>query len=528
MDYFKRTSPAQEIKSCSQVSKENSPQPSEEVAGREIPGKPLRSQGLKRTRKTKEVKKSKEEDEEVAATNDVILLENIKESAIKEITMDCENSVHQDKTGHDVSDKESGMRKISAEADPNATKDVVDGSEQTSSLNQNKKKDAPADEKGKNKKSGLRRNRKAKNCVGSVQESDQPVCDVKSEESADKTSKQSTSTVTISFEDFVFNESQKQDKEDTVASSGSVVHEASAEIDLCNESVVVPLQVSPRTLTVQAEVHPISPEHELVKVAKDLKVASIFSRNRKSQAKEDKALPAPNSEVKQDVFPERKMKSNVVLLEEDLVLDVLESCPNSKSTEAERKQFMNAFKQPSLDGSKSKNNKGQSKQNQAQEKVPETVEKEKEDASLENKPVASSEQTEEQTNSAGEKKKQVRKAGKKRAAKMDQDAPVDTQKPKELIKEMEDEKESVPADDESSKQTVRELRRSTRDLSHRQSVAELKTNSVSQKRRQTSKVKDDVTHTPSLVSTPKAHRPKRGIYRAEMLCPPDVKGSPIR
>lgn len=538
MDYFKRTSPAQEIQSCSQVVKDNSSQPSDQVGVCEIPGKPLRSKGLKRTRRTKEMKKSKEEEKEVAATDDVILIENNKESAIKESTKACDTSALQDKSGHDVSsDRESGMRKIPAEADPNSTKGSVESSEQKSSLNQNKKKDAPADEKGKNKKSGLRRNRKAKggceeakNCVASVQESDQPVCDVKSEEGADKTSMQSTSTVTISFEDFVFNESQKLDKEHTVSSSDSIVHEASAEIDLCNdksESAVVPLQVSPRTLTVQAEVHPISPEHELFKAAKDLKLASIFSRNRKSQAKEDKALSVPNPEVKQDVLPGRKNKSNVVLLEEDLVLDVLESCPNPKSTEAERKQFMNAFKRPSFDGFKSKINKGQSKQNQDQEKAPEAVDKEQ-DTSLENTPVTSSEQTEEQKNCAGERKKQVRKAGKKRAAKMDKDALVETENPEELIKEVEDEKESSPAGDESSKQTVRELRRSTRDLSHKQSAAELKTNSTSRKGRQTSKVKDDVTHTPSLVSTPKAHRPKRGIYRAEMLCPPDIKGSPIR
>ncbi|KAI7803414.1 ATPase family AAA domain-containing protein 5 [Triplophysa rosa] len=550
MDYFKRTSPAQEIKSCSQVAKENSLQPSEQVGGHGIPGKPLRSKGLKRTRRTKEMKKSKDEDEKVAATDDVILIDDRKDSAIKESTKGCDASALQDKTGHDVSsDKESGIRKIPAKTDPNATKDSVESSEQKYLLNQNRKKDCgnPApealeEEKGKNKKSGLRRNRKAKSgceeakhCAGSVQDSDQPICDAKPEGCADKISTHSTSTVTISFEDFVFNESQKQVEGNAVSSSDCVVPEASAIINLCNDKIteeqqdeVVPLQVSPRTLTVQAEVHSISPKHELVKVAKDLKVARIFSRNRKSQAKEDKTLAILNPEVKQDVVPDRKKKSNVVLLEEDLVLDVLESSPNPKSTEAERKQFMNAFKQPSLDGFKSKPNKGQSKQNQAQETVPEAVEKEQEDTSLENKPVTSSEQNEEQKNCSGEKNKRLRKAGKKRPAKMDKEVPVETDKPKELIKEMEDEKESSPADDESNKQTVRELRRSTRDLSHKQSAAELNTNSTSRNRRQTSKVKDDVTHTPSLVSTPKVQRHKKGIYRAEMLCPPDMKGSPIR
>ncbi|XP_056609371.1 ATPase family AAA domain-containing protein 5 isoform X3 [Triplophysa dalaica] len=549
MDYFKKTSPAQEIKSCSQVAKENSLQPSEQVGGHGIPGKPLRAKGLKRTRRTKEMKRSKDEDENVASTDAVILIDDLKDSAIKESTMGCDANALQDKTGHDVSSgKESGIRKIPAKTDPNATKDLVESSEQKYLLNQIRKIDCgnPApealkEEKGKNKKSGLRRNRKAKSgceeamhCAGSVQDSDQPICDAKPEGCVDKTSTQSTSTVTISFKDFVFNVSQNLDEENAVSSSDCVVPEASAIINLCNDKIteeqvkVVPLQVSPRTLTVKAEVHSISPEHELVKVADDLKVASIFSRKRKSQAKEDKTLAIRNPQVKQDVVPDRKKKSNVVLLEEDLVLDVLESSTNPKSTEAERKQFMNAFKQPSLDGFKSKPNKGQCNQNQAQETVPEAVEKEQEDTSLDNKPVSSSEPNEEQKSFSGVTNKRVRKAGKKRPGKMDKEAQVETDKPKEFIKEIEDEKESSPADGESNKQTVRELRKSTRDLSQKQSTAELSTNSTSRKGRQTSKVKDDVTHTPPLVSTPKVQRHKKGIYRAEMLCPPDMKGSPIR
>ncbi|KAA0705810.1 ATPase family AAA domain-containing protein 5 [Triplophysa tibetana] len=549
MDYFKKTSPAQEIKSCSQVAKENSLQPLEQVGGHGIPGKPLRSKGLKRTRRTKEIKKSKDEDENVAATDAVILIDDLKDSAIKESTKGCDGSALQDATGHDDSSgKESGIRKIPAKTDPNATKDSGESFEQKYLSNQNRKKDcgnhapeALKEEKGKNKKSCLRRNRKAKsgceeamNCTGSVQDSDQPICDAKPEGCMDNTSTQSTSTVTISFKDFVFNVSQNLDEGNAVSSSDCIVPEVSAIINLCNDKIteeqeeVVPPQVSPRTLTVQAEVHSISPKHELVKVADDLKVASIFSRKRKSQAKEENTFAILSPEVKQDVVPDRKKKSNVVLLEEDLVLDVLESSPNPKSTEAERKHFLNAFKQPSLDGFKSKPNKGQSKQNQAQETVPEAVEKEQEDTSLKNKPVGSSEPNEEQKSFSVITNKRVRTAGKKRPGKMDKEAQVETDKPKELIKEIEDEKESSPADDEINKQTVRELRRSTRDLPHKQSTAELSTNSTSRKGRQTSKVKDDVTHTPSLVSTPKVQSRKKGIYRAEMLCPPDMKGSPIR
>ncbi|XP_055050181.2 ATPase family AAA domain-containing protein 5 [Misgurnus anguillicaudatus] len=530
MDYFKKTPPAQNIKSCSQVTKENSPQPSEQVSSHEIPGKPLRAKGLKRTRKTKEIKKSNEENAQVP-TDDVILIENQKDLSIKESAKASDTS---SETGNDGSlDKQSGKKKIATEADPNAMKETVENCDLS------RKKDggnsalsAPTEMKGKNKKSTLRRNRKAKGgceeakqCVSNAQEPDRPVCDAKSEEDADKTSVPS-STITISFEDFVLNQSLKEDEGIDITSSDSVVRETLGDANVCkdqSESAVVPLQVSPRTLTVQAEVHPISPDQELVKVAKDFKVASIFSRN-KCKTKENKTLAVLSPEVKPNVLPDLKRKSNVVILEEDLELDVVESSTNPKSTEAERKQFMNAFKQPSLDGFKSKTNKGQSKQNQI-----ETMDKEHEDTSLESKPVTSPEQTEEQKNCPGDKKKPDRKAGKKRPAKMDEDAPVTPPKPKEVTKEVEIDKESSPAEqDDGSKQTVRELRRSARDLSHRQSATVLNTNSTSQKGRQKSKPKDDVTQNTSVASTPKVNRLKRGIYKAEMLCPPDMKCSPIR
>lgn len=521
MDYFKRTSPAQEVKSCSLVAKENSPQPSEQGSG-EVPGKPIRGQGQKRTRKAKDHNKSKEEDAQMV-TDDVVLIERTSESAVKErdtVLVPAQA----------CNDKESGVRKNSTEADPDVltVKSSGESSEQKPSLNQSRKKDCG------NRKSAVRRNRKAKGGSEETKECDpdaqEPVCDAKLEESAEKKS----STVTISFEDFLQNQNQEQEESNAIPKTDTA--ETSNEGNTCNgqgDSAIGPLQVSPRTLTIQAEVHPISPDHhESVKAAKDLKVASIFSRNKKSQTKEDKSLSVPIPEVKLDVLPDLKRKSNVVVLEEDLELDVMESSSNPpKSTEAERKQFMNAFKQPSLDGFKSKTSKGQSKQNQVQEKDPETTDKEHEEKSLEHKPEISSEQNEEQKTCPGDKKKRGRKAGKKGQAKKAEDAQAATPKPEEPAADIEVNNESGSADNNNSEQAVRELRRSTRELSRRQSAAVL--NSVSQKKeRQENTVKDDDesqnTPLPSLASTPKAHRPKRGIYRAEMLCPPDKKGSPIR
>ncbi len=377
MDYFKKTSPAQEIKSCSVVAKENSTQPSEQ-ASCEIPGKPVRGQRQKRTRKAKDNKKSKEEDAQVVP-DDVVLIESPSESSVKE----CNSAVLPAEICHDASsDKEYDIRKNVTEADPAVLmiKNSAESSEQNSSLNQSRRKDCA------NRKSAVRRNRKAKGgreetkeCEADAQE---PVCETKLEESAEKKS----STVTIPFKDFVHNQSQEREESNVIPETDTA--DTSSEGKPCNDqsgSAVSPLQVSPRTLTIQAEVHPISPDHlESVKVAKELKVASIFSRNKKSQSKEDESLSDHLPEIKPDVLPDRKRKSNVVLLEEDLELDVVESSSIPKSTEAERKQFLNAFKQPSLDGFKSKTNKGQSKQNQVQEQVPEVGENQQE-KSLESK-----------------------------------------------------------------------------------------------------------------------------------------------
>ncbi|XP_059410946.1 ATPase family AAA domain-containing protein 5-like [Carassius carassius] len=548
MDYFKRTSPAQEIKSCSLVAKENSLQPSEQ-ASHEIPVKSIRGQGQKRTRKAKENKKSKEKAAQVV-TDDVVLIESPSESSVKE----SNTAVLPAQTCHDASsDKESDMRKNATEADPDVLfiKNSAESSEKKPSLNQSRRKDCP------NRKSALRSNRKAKDGCEDTEECDadaqEPVCETKLEGSAEEKS----STVTISFKDFVQNQSQEWEESDVIPKTDTAG--TSSEGNLCSgqrDSAVGPLHVSPRTLTIQAEVHPISPDHlESLKVAKELKVASIFSRNKKSQSKEDKSLSDPVPEIKPDVLPDLKRKSNVVLLEEDLELDVVESSPIPKSTEVERKQFMSAFKQPSLDGFKNKTNKVQSKQNQVQEKVSEaadnqhdksleskteeksfeskteekSLESKTEEKSLESKTeVTSSEQHKEQKSCPGDKKKRVRKSGKKGQAKKAEDAQAATLKPEEPPAEVD--KDISPADNDNSEKAVRELRRSTRELSRRQSAAVLNTAPQKKERQEDSKKDDDNQNTPSpsLASTPKAQRPKRGMYRSEMLCPPDMKGSPIR
>lgn len=509
MDFFKKTSPAPEIKNCSLKAKENSPHSSEQVS-QEVSGKPVRGRGQKRTRKTKDKKKSKEEDAQVV-TDDVVLIESPGDSK------ESETAGLPDRTCPDM--KESNLRKNATEDDSSTL--TVNKSVETSEQKPLLKKD------GGNKKSALRRNRKAKGdceeskeCVGDAQE---PVCGAKPEQCAEKKS----NTVTISFLDFMHNQSHEEEESNAVSKTDTA--ETSSEVNICNnagDSAVGPLQVSPRTLTIQAEVHPISPDHhESLKVSKDYKVASIFIRNKKSQVKDEKRLSDPMPEVKPDVLPDLKRKSNVVLLEEDLELDVVESSSNPKSTEAERKQFMNAFKQPSLDGVKNKPNKGQSKPSQLQEQVLEAAEKEPEEKTTEKKPeVTSLEKNEEAKSCSVDKKMKVRKSGKKAQAKKAEDK--QDMKPEEPPAEMEVEKESSPAEKDNTEEPVRELRRSTRDLSRRQTAA-----APQKKEKQENTVKDDETQntpSPSLASTPKVQRPKRGIYRAEILCPPYTKGSPIR
>ncbi|XP_073419916.1 ATPase family AAA domain-containing protein 5 isoform X2 [Dendrobates tinctorius] len=98
---------------------------------------------------------------------------------------------------------------------------------------------------------------------------------------------------------------------------------------------------SPKTVTIQAQVHLSPPQHS----QNAAKIASIFKNNRADKKRVD--TPSPDSDQVGLVVPKRK--SNVVILEDDLelaVIDVEAGEPmRQRSTQAERQQFMKAFRQ---------------------------------------------------------------------------------------------------------------------------------------------------------------------------------------
>ncbi|KAM6965903.1 ATPase family AAA domain-containing protein 5 [Tautogolabrus adspersus] len=396
---------------------------------------------------------------------------------------------------------------------------------------------APQKEKVKQVKTVARKSRKklqqeAKDSKPEEKEKESSLCDVSMEVNVDETS-QLNSTVTISFEEFVRSQGgvEEEDTRDDrgKAGDGEITTEAE-EMDI--EQMEIPkaeetvgsreptLQVSPRTLTIQAEVHTVSPKPDTKAGGK---VASIFNRKKgatspaefksTSQIEAGQHLPSPSLTVKR--------KSNVVLQEEDLELSVLESESTPKCSNAERKQFMAAFKQPSLDGSKTKPAKSQGKQKQAEEEAEKVAEEHSErPTSVEQESAASEE------NKAA-KKKPVKK-GKRKVALAPAPAPAEETVAK--IAEVDDKKEELPM---TSTPCIPAVRRSRREATARRTPEATLTTPIRKTRKQIESKEDAAAadlpdDSPADVSTPRRRRSKHGVFVAEMLCPPDTQESPIR
>ncbi|XP_044037648.1 ATPase family AAA domain-containing protein 5 isoform X2 [Siniperca chuatsi] len=383
-----------------------------------------------------------------------------------------------------------------------------------------------------------RQQQEAKHLEPEENEKESSLCDVSMEVNVSEASQLNSSTVTISFEDFVRSQSQSKGEEDIEDEQGKedeskITTEAekmdSDQLDIPKTeenigSVELPLQVSPRTLTFQAEVHVVSPKHEATKAVG--KLASIFNR-RKAAMSPAEVVSSPHIEAGLQVPSTSltvKRKSNVVLQEEDLELAVLESESTPKCSEAERKQFMAAFKQPSLDASKTKPGKSQGKQKHPGEKVLDDADKEaEEDAviplSIEQVPAASQ-------GKKLAKKKPARKDRKK--AKEEKEAVTTTPAPAKetvaTIVEVDDKREEPPI---TSTPSVPAVRRSRREAVVRQALEATPTTPIRKTRRH-NKDAAVANDSPAKMSTPKIRKSKHGLFVAEMVCPPDTKESPIR
>ncbi len=413
----------------------------------------------------------------------------------------------------------------------------------------------PSKDKAKQAKTVTQSSRKKqqqrlKHSESEEKETDNSLCDVSMEVNVDEASQLNSSTVTISFEEFVRSQSQERSEEEDIADEQGKEDESKTtteagemdtdQLDIlkAEENVVSgepPLQVSPRTVTITAEVHAVSPKQEAKAVSQG-KLASIFNR-RKGAVSPAEAVSSPHTEAAHQLPSTSltvKRKSNVVLQEEDLELAVLESEPTPKCTEAERKQFMAAFKQPSQDGSKTKPGKSQGKQKQPGEKVSDDADKAaEEDAvippSAEQVPAACPE------NKAA-KKKPGRK-GRKKTKKEEEDAvtssPAAAASVEDVVAaivDVDDKREEAPI---TSTPSIPAVRRSKREAVVRQEPEAAVTPATAI--RKTRKHKESLeaavilpNDSPPKMSTPKIRKSKHGFFVAEMVCPPDTKQSPIR
>lgn len=402
----------------------------------------------------------------------------------------------------------------------------------------------PSKDKPKRVKTSARNSRKAKHSEPEESEKESSLCDVSMEVNVDEASRLNNSTVTISFEDFVHSQSQdggegEQDREDkskAEAVDTDRLRTPQAEQNVCSE--VSPFYVSPRTITIQAEVHVISPKDQAAMAGG--KVASIFNRRKRtssplSSSRQEAELPlSPSSHTV-------RRKSNVVLLEEDLELDVLESDSVPKCKEAERKHFMAAFKQPGPEGTKTKPVKSQSKQRPPGEKAGYDADKVAEEdtlipLSVERVPAAAREDK-------AVKKKPTRK-GRKKAQEEEEVEEEATASPPgaapvaetvATVGEVEDEEEVLPGGSTSTP-CIPRARRSKREAAVRR-APELSPTSPIRKTRKRSGSKDTAAPPaaasppnagPAVITTPKIRKSKRPVFVAQLVCPPDTKESPIR
>ncbi|XP_053298851.1 ATPase family AAA domain-containing protein 5 [Pleuronectes platessa] len=547
MDYFSRRPPSSKEKnSPSEQSKENchTSQSTEKHTGSEAAVKPP---SQKRGRKAIKAARRLVEAESVSSTgeSDCVITdepEQCKDSAA-EVTSSC---------GMLGSDTAALLAQLSAE-----TSDSAGTSERSVTVEQTEKNDhdngfqcgnklkpelksmpssppVPARDKAKQAKTGARNSKKkhqqeAKQPEPEDNEAETSLCEVNMEINEDQALQSRHSTVTVSYEDFV--RSQSRDKDGEGKDKESEITSYAEEMKNDQLKTVGPeetlIQISPRTVTIQAQVHAVSPKQEAVKSVG--KLASIFSKRKGPVSPGEAVSSSPPTEAEHQLpstMSSVKRKSNVVLQEEDLELAVLESESTPKCTVVERKQFMAAFKQPSLDGSKTKPVKCQGKQKQPGEKDSDAAaEKDAEEDSV--IPLTVEQVPADSQENSVPKKKPARKGRKK--AKDENDAvttsltvanapPPPVEEPVVMIN---DDKEEEPA--------IPPVRRSRRETLVKQ---ETKSTPV-RKTRKHSKSKDAAGSAaspdcPVQMSNPKTRKSKHGVFVAEMVFEPDTKESPIR
>ncbi|KAF3846467.1 hypothetical protein F7725_003545 [Dissostichus mawsoni] len=526
MDYFNRKAPSSKEKTSSpELSKENcrTSQPAEKHTS---PEAAVKKPSQKRTRKASKVARKLVEAETISFTEEpsCLIVEEQHESrdSASEAISSC---------GVLGSDTAALIAQLSAEAcitggesESNTTKTVSvgqaeeDGSKYGNGFKPNLEligielsPIVPSKDKAKRVKTVARNTKKAKH--SEAEENETSLCDVSMEVNLDEASQLNHSTVTVSFEEFVRNQDKRKGAED-IEDASKITPEAEGivsdqmEILKAEENVlsgVSPFHVSPRTVTIQAEVHVVSPKQEVTKAGG--KLATIFNR-RKGQMSPAEVVSSPHTESGHQLpFASLtvKRKSNVVLQEEDLELAVIESESTPRSSEAVKKQFMAAFKQPGLDGSKSKPGKSQGKQKQAGEKAADDADKAAEEVT----PALLSKSLLPCKKIKWLKRNNQEKAERKLKKERMLHLLLKKQRPQLLSLMMSLPSLQLPPSQKRGDPGERGQKTKKRNKS-KDAAAALPVDS------------------PAHISTSKTRKSKHGVFLSEVVCPPDTQESPIR
>ncbi|XP_066560307.1 ATPase family AAA domain-containing protein 5 [Amia ocellicauda] len=392
---------------------------------------------------------------------------------------------------------------------------------------------------------------------------------------ADEESRLNDSTVTISFEDFL--QSQKGEGEISVvevcAPVGAGVEAVAAGDSGDAEGWAVdepsPSQhVSPRTLTVQAEVHSAALGSR--SAVPQRRVASIFNRRKEEpeSGQPTGSPPAPEGTApaqSQPALPVSapKRRSNVVVEEEELELAVLESS-RPRCSQAERQQFMSAFRQPGGEAGRGQGRRGPGRPREPGQESPALAEEEEPEAETKmvggesRQAIDAAAATHDATTSTatllmedsskeagqggvgGVAKTQrgggrLRRRGKRKAAVAEQGTAGATPQGGGEGEEKEGEADGsgcisgsgpTPVAPETPAST-RLTRGRTRGLPSPATPLNSPPPPQTRSREQRAKA-PQVSDSPAQFSTPKARAPNSRVYKSEMICPPDSEESPIR
>ncbi|KAM3597489.1 uncharacterized protein V6R79_005294 [Siganus canaliculatus] len=547
MDYFSRKPPSSKDKTSSpEQSKENC------QVSKTNTDTTVKPPSHKRSRKASKTARKLVEVESISATEkeSCIIVEephDDKDSAAASVVRNC--GVLGSDTAALLAQLNAEASVVSGTSETDSTKAVREEIDSKESLNYGNSDDLkpefnsielspilPSKEKAKQVKAASRNSRKK------ILEADHPDVEEKEMESSlddasmevnmDEASQLNNSTVTVSFEEFVRSQSQDKGEDDLKeeeSKNTTAAKEMDTDISKTNEKVhsaEPPFQVSPRMVTVQAEVH-VSPRQEAKAAGK---LASIFNRRKGAISPKEVVASSPPTEIGFHVpSVSGKQKSNVVLLEEDLELAVLESESTPKCSEAERKQFMAAFKQPGIDGSKTKLSKSQGKQKQQGDNALEDADQAAE--------AVTSLAVEQVAATSKEKKvatKKPARKGRKKANEEKESASTPPPVHGEEDAAVQEKPEEPPI---TSTPLVPAVRRSRREAVVRQ-APEATTGTPLRKTRKHLQTElnvadaagpasssSDIT---AKTSAPKTRKSKHGVFVAEMTCPPDTEQSPIR